>query len=119
MSRIEKIPSTVKNIGQNTFRGLMKDLKCETGDDIEAVGFKSSRGPFQISFHGNLEDNYQVSIEDFGMNLQGGGWEILEPTEAQVQTMQNKLLEMVEELQEKQSTIVEFQDNHGIYSQYY
>ncbi len=105
-----------KKIKESTFKGLIKDLRLDTGNGLDIVGFTSNRGPFELSFYGEMEDNYRLSIEHFGMNV-NGNWEEIEPTESQIETMQNEILSKVEEIQE--GNIVQFQENYGIYNEYY
>lgn len=105
-----------KQITDSIFKGLIKDLRLDTGNGLDIVGFTSNRRPFELSFYGEMEDNYRLSIEHFGMNL-NGNWEEIEPTESQIEVMQNEILSKVEEIQE--GNVVQFQENCGIYGELY
>lgn len=97
----------------------MCELQLETGNDLDAIGFKSSRGPFQISFYGEMENNYKLIVEDFGMNQMGGGWEVMQPTDEQILLMQRALLAKRAEIENAPKEVVTFQENYGIYSDNY
>ena len=77
-------------IGRDVFKGLMENLKCETGNDRDAIGFSSKFKGYEISFYGELEDNYELNVEDFG-KMVSGKWLEIEPTDVQIEIMEIKL----------------------------
>lgn len=72
------------------FTGLLKNLKCETGNEKDVIGFRAKYKGYEISFHGELDDNYDVIVGDFGRML-NGKWEQAEPKQYQLQLMKIKL----------------------------
>lgn len=104
-------------IKASTFKGLIDNLKLQTGNDLDAVGFRSRFGPFEMSFYAEIEDGYMLRVDDFGMNLEGGGWLAMEPTQWQIEIMHKEILSKVEEIE--RSKVVEYQENYGLYGKYY
>jgi len=86
-------------IHDSTFKALIKSAILQTADDLEDVGFKSDLGTTAISFFGNIDNNYQVEVEDFG-RMKGGKWLQYEPTAGQITAMQNVILTQVDEIKE-------------------
>ena len=105
------------HIKESTFKGLIDNLKLQTGNDLDAVGFSSRFGPFEMSFYAEIEDGYMLRVDDFGMNLEGGGWLVMEPTQEQIESMHKEILSKVEEIE--RSKVVEYQENYGLYGKYY
>lgn len=81
------------------FNSLIESKVLQTGNDLEDIGFKCELGTAAISFFGNIENNYQVEIEDFG-KMRGSKWVQFTPTESQVTRMQNIILSQVEAIEE-------------------
>lgn len=106
--------NTKRKISTTNFSELMGNLIIQTGNDTDIIGFTAKKKPFEISFHGDLEDNYQLVVDDFGTDN-----DVFVPTEEQLTAMQNAILSKAEELQERLPEVVEYQENYGIYSQYY
>ena len=52
-----------------------------------------------------------LRVDDFGMNLEGGGWLVMEPTQEQIESMHKEILSKVEEIE--RSKVVEYQENYG------
>ena len=65
-------------------------------------------GPFEMSFYAEIEDDYMLRVDDFGMNLEGGGWLVMEPTQEQIESMHKEILSKVEEIE--RSKVVEYQE---------
>lgn len=105
------------HIKESTFKGLIDNLKLQTGNDLDAVGFSSRFGLFEMSFYAEIEDDYILRVDDFGMNLEVGGWLVMEPTQGQIEVMRKEILSKVEEIE--RSKVVEYQENYGIYNEYY
>ena len=85
-----KTPSNATLIGLEVFKGLMGNLKCETGDDVDIIGFISKFKSYEISFAGFMEDGYDVIVEDFG-KMSSGKWIQMEPSEYQLDIMKLKI----------------------------
>ncbi|WP_440881440.1 hypothetical protein [Tenacibaculum sp. C7A-26P2] len=70
------------------FSRLKQKVECDTGSDLETIGFRSKNGIYEMSFYGSEEDDYKVIVEDFGC-MKNQKWYQLEPTETQIITLQN------------------------------
>ena len=49
------------HIKESTLKGLIDNLKLQTGNDLDAVGFSSRFGPFEMSFYAEIEDGLYVT----------------------------------------------------------
>ena len=77
--------TTTPTISQHDFDRLLKKAECETGDDLETIGFTSQQSKFAISFH--QTDGEQLQVDEFHKLIQGE-WAECEPTEEQLKRMQ-------------------------------
>ena len=89
----------MKRINHKDFKGLIENLKCETGTDNQTIGFRSKFNNFEMSFCGHNEDGYDVMVEDFG-RMCSGKWVQMEPMAYQIDEMDtiifNKIVELAE-----------------------
>lgn len=86
------------------FNKLMQNTICDTGLDLETVGFRSKYGVYELSFYVEIENGTNIIIEDFGL-LKEGKWQQLEPTKKQInelQEMANKEISYIEEMLSKE-----------------
>lgn len=72
------------------FFELMHNLKCETGNDLDCIGFRVKYKGYEVSFHGELENNYDVVVDDFG-KMVSGKWVGVNPRAYQLGLMNIKL----------------------------
>jgi hypothetical protein len=100
------------------FNSLIEKVECDTGKDLETIGFRSKHSNYHLSFYGCADEDYNVLVEDFGC-ITDNDWKQLEPTKEQITIMQNTINNKVSELHnsEKESNIDE--DFNGNYYDYY
>lgn len=67
------------------FNELIKHAVCDTGDDLNCVGFSSSYHKWSAGFY--RDENGQFNYEDFGFDGTNGFIEY-KPTEEQITRMQ-------------------------------
>jgi hypothetical protein len=56
--------------------------------------------PYEITFHGSIDEDYKINIDDFGKTFKGK-WIQMEPTRIQIQKMQNVLVKKSRSIYEK------------------
>lgn len=81
-------------IRQSVFLNLMQHCSCDTGDDIETVGFVARNFGYAINFYGLQENGHALTIDEFG-HFVNGKWMDCEPTTEQLEIMRTKLSKQV------------------------
>lgn len=82
------------------FNKLMAKRVCQTGTDMDGIGFSAEHGPYLISFYGESENHYKVIVDDFGFTS-ATGWTCLTPSQNQLKVMQKALHERSNEIVEE------------------
>ena len=119
----------MKRIVSNDFHGLMENLKCETGNDNQIIGFRSKFKNFEISFHACNEDGYDLIVEDFGQMV-SGKWVQIVPLAYQIDEMNDKIFKKMVEVAEdrrienknqidREMHMDKYGNEGAIYSKYY
>jgi len=80
------------------FTTLIKNAQCDTGKDLDQVGFSASTVHFNVDFYGNKKNNYDLEINQFGYGEQGNFTHV-EPTTRQREMMQKMIIDMANEVQ--------------------
>lgn len=101
----------MKTIKSEIFTELMNNCKLETKGDLENIGCGGVSNQFEIHFSGNIQDDYNLQIDEFGYRKNNSDWQECEPTEEQKKAMQAFLsnqIEVVEEMN-KEEEFIEFE----------
>lgn len=77
-------------MNNRAFQNLMKKAKCDTGDDIETVGFIAKHLSYECNFFGDAVDDHKVTIDDFG-KMYKKKWIQDTPSEEQLNIMQKMI----------------------------
>lgn len=80
----------IATISTKIFNGLVDNCKAEDESTLEQVAFRSHYTWYGMSFYANIDDNYNLMVEDFGRNVKGV-WQQHEPTEEQLNWMRQKI----------------------------
>lgn len=80
-----------------TFNQLVKNISCDTGDDLSVIGFVAKHENYEINFYGNEDEGFVLRVEDFGFT-ENGVWNQLNPTDEQMSVMTKILSDKKEEL---------------------
>lgn len=73
-------------ISESIFDNLMKNAKCDTGDDMLDMGFSSKWMNYEIDFYISDGEDETVLVEDFGF-MKNDSWVQCEPTSEQMDSM--------------------------------
>ncbi len=78
----------IKVMPSQVFETLIAGLIYE--NDLSIISGQATHQNFKLSFYGEQENDYELTVEDFGYD-NDGDWVQLEPTEDQFKTMRGKL----------------------------
>lgn len=88
----------INEMRNTIFAKLIKKLKLETGEDLETVGLTANHNNYELSFNGDMLDDYDLNVTLFG-RMHQGKWEDMKPTPAQLKGMQDLLNVAVMEIE--------------------
>lgn len=110
----------MKAFDQQIFEKIISKIKRNTGMDLEQIGFDCKYNNYRTNFYGNLEEDYQLRVEDFGL-MKESKWIQLEPTEIQLNIMQNIINDEIEQVEEeiKREEVNIDPDFNGSFYEYY
>ena len=86
------------------FASLLANVQCDTGDEIDTIGFTANYINFHMNFYGCLDSDHAVVVEGFGREI-SGDWQQMAPTEKQLWEMQQMIYaraKAIEEVQRQQ-----------------
>ena len=100
-----KINQEPNIISQAIFGSLLKNAECDTGDDLDTIGFISKWMNYEMSFYVDESYGDDLVIEDFGC-MRKGEWIQYQPTKKQKQQLNELIskrrIEIEEENRQKQ-----------------
>lgn len=70
------------HIADSVFEKLMKKSVCDTGEDLDAIGFTAEAFGYSLNFYAELESDHDLQIDCFGRETKDG-WVDYEPTPQQ------------------------------------
>lgn len=91
------------------FETLIKKAECDTLNDLELIGFTSTNDNYSLGFFAEERYNYKVEVEDFGRMFRGK-WQQDDPTQEQIDIMQKKINDKVEEIKKLPNEVEEIEE---------
>lgn len=79
------------------FNQLISKSICDTGCDLDTIGFVAKHNNYEMNFYCSGDEGYKVCVDDFGKMVKGK-WQQFEPSEDQLQEMSKILNAKKEEL---------------------
>ena len=77
---------------------LIENAECDTGNDLDQIGFSISNDRYEVNFYGDRQFDYLVGIESF-FNLKTKNH--VTPTERQISRMKEIIYNKADEIQKQ------------------
>lgn len=77
-------------MNQSTFHNLIEKATCNTGSDIDTIGFIAKNQQHEVNFFAEAQDGHKVTIDTFG-KMHKKKWVKDTPTEEQLNVMQKTI----------------------------